>query len=125
MHIGERNPGLVTDPVFVAVTRPAMRWGVTYSALLACGIVAVESFLVTRNLLWLLVYVPMHGLCYLLCLREPRIFDLLVLWGRTRGPGLLANAQFWRANSYSPLTIDLPDVRGRRSPPLVVVLPRG
>jgi type IV secretion system protein VirB3 len=24
------------------------------------------------------------------------------------------NLRFWRANSYSPLALDMPDVRGRR-----------
>ena len=28
------NAGLATDPLFVGATRPPMRWGVTYSALL-------------------------------------------------------------------------------------------
>lgn len=112
--MSDRNPGLIADPVFLALTRPPMRWGVTYSALLACSIVSIEGFLVTRNLAWLLLYLPLHGLCYLLCLREPRIFDLLLLWGRTRGPGWLGNVAHWRANSYSPLALDLPDASGRR-----------
>jgi len=112
--MSDRNPGLVVDPVFLGVTRPPMRWGVTYSALLICGITAIESFLLTRNLLWLLIYVPLHGLCYLVCLYEPRFFDLLLLWGRTCGPGAFGNLRFWGANSYSPLALDLPDVRGRR-----------
>jgi len=109
-----RNPGLIADPVFLGVTRPPMRWGVTYSALLACALVAIESFLITRNLLWLGVYVPLHALCYLACLREPRFFDLLLLWGRTRGPALLATGRFWRTSSYSPLALALPDARARR-----------
>ena len=112
--MSERNPGLIADPVFLGVTRPPMRWGVTYSALLACGLIAIESFLLTRNLLWLLIYAPLHGLCYLACLHEPRFFDLVVIWGRTRGPGLLGNLRYWRANSYSPLPLDLPDAAGRR-----------
>ena len=29
-----RNSGLATDPLFVGATRPPMRWGVTYSALM-------------------------------------------------------------------------------------------
>lgn len=121
-HAAARNPGLIADPVFLGITRPPMRWGVTYSALLACGLAAIESFLVTRNLLWLGVYVPLHGLCYLACLREPRFFDLLLLWGRTRGPALLANLRFWRASSYSPLALALPDAHGRRrgTPPVTV-----
>ena len=32
--MSELNPGLIFDPVFVGATRPPMRWGVTYSALL-------------------------------------------------------------------------------------------
>jgi len=109
-----RNPGLIADPVFLAVTRPPMRWGVTYSALLACGLVAIEAFLLTRNLLWLLVYLPLHALAYLACLREPRFFELALLWARTGGPAVFGNLRFWRASSYSPLALELPDARGRR-----------
>jgi len=110
----DRNGGLVADPLFLGVTRPPMRWGVTYSALLLNGMVTVEAFLVTKNLLWLSICIPIHMVCYLMCLHDPRFFDLLLLWARTRGPGWLANARWWRANSYSPLCLDLPDARGRR-----------
>ena len=111
---GARNAGVTADALFVGVTRPAMAFGVTYSALLVNAIVTVELFLLTRNLLWLLVCVPVHGVFWLLCLSEPRFFDLAVLWGRTRGPGLFGNGRQWRANAYSPLAIDLPDAGGRR-----------
>ena len=110
----DRNVGLVADPLFVGVTRPPMRWGVTYSALLLNGMVTLEAFLGTKNLLWLSIWVPIHLVCYFVCLYDPRFFDLLLLWGRTRGPGWLSNARFWKANSYSPLRLDLPDDRGRR-----------
>ncbi len=109
-----RNAGVVADTLFVGVTRPAMTLGVTYSALLANAIVTVELFLLTRNLLWLLVCVPVHGVFWLLCLSEPRFFDLGLLWGRTRGPGLFGNGRYWHANAYSPLALELPDRRGRR-----------
>jgi type IV secretion system protein VirB3 len=109
-----RNSGLTVDQLFVGVTRPAMALGVTYSALLINGMVTIELFLLTRNLLWLLICVPIHGLAWLLCTSEPRFFDLLMLWGRARGPGLFGNARFWQANSYSALTLDLPNTRSRR-----------
>lgn len=108
------SEGLVADPLFVGVTRPAMAWGVTYSALLANFVLTAELFLVTKALQWLLVCLPIHALFWVVCKNEPRFFDLLVLWGRTRGPGLLGNARFWGANSYSPLTVAPPDRRGRR-----------
>ena len=118
----ERNAGLVADPLFVGVTRPPMRWGVTYSALLLNGMATLETFLVTKNLLWLFIWVPIHLVCYLVCLHDPRFFDLLLLWGRTRGPGWFSNARFWKANSYSPLRLDLPDDRGRRRHSSVVAV---
>lgn len=117
------NQGLTADPLFVAMTRPAMVWGVTYSAMVLNIILTMETFIVTKNLLWLLAFVPIHGLFTLVCAVEPRFFDLLQLWGRTRLGALVGGTQrFWKANSYSPLTLDLPDARGRRRlPPTQVV----
>lgn len=112
-----RNQGLIGDPLFVGATRPAMAFGVTYSALLVNALVTVELFLLTRNLLWLAVCVPIHALAWLVCAREPRFFDLALLWGKTRGPGMLGNARRWRANGYAPLVLDMPDARGRRRYP--------
>jgi type IV secretion system protein VirB3 len=112
--VNDRNQGLTADVLFVGVTRPPMRWGVTYSALLVNGVVTMEIFLLTKNLLALLLALPIHGICALLCARDARFFDLVLLWARTRIPALLANARFWRSSSYSPLVLDLPDARGRR-----------
>ena len=113
--LGSEPPvGIRQDTLFAGITRPAMKWGVTYSALLVNGITTIEMFLLTRNLLWLLICVPIHGMFWLVCKNEPRFFDLLFLWGRTRGPGLLGNVRFWKANSYSPLRFDWPRRNGRR-----------
>ena len=91
-----------------------MRWGVTYSALMFNLVFTMESFLVSKNLLALLACLPIHGTCMLLCARDARFFDLLLLWGRTRFPAMLRTLTFWRASSYSPLELDLPDRRGSR-----------
>jgi type IV secretion system protein VirB3 len=98
--------GLAAAPLFVGATRPPMRWGVTYSALLFNLVFTLEAFLATRNLLMLLAALPIHGASVLLCGRDARCFDLLLLWARTRLPALLANGRWWRASSYSPLTVD-------------------
>ena len=110
----ERNTGVTVDPLFVAVTRPPMRWGVTFSALLFNLVFTMEVFLFTKNLLTLLIAIPIHGVCALLCARDARFFDLIVLWGRTRVPAYLANARLWRASSVCPLALDLPDGKGLR-----------
>lgn len=110
-----RNAGLVADPLFVGATRPPTRWGVTYSALLFNMVVTMEAFLLTRNLLTLLMCAPIHGVCALLCARDARFFDLVLLWGRTRLPATLGTLRMWKASSYSPLTLDLPSRAGRRA----------
>jgi type IV secretion system protein VirB3 len=123
--VTRRNAGLRADPLFVGATRPPMRWGVTYAALLFNLVFSMEAFLLTRNLLALLIAAPIHGVSALLCARDARFFDLLLAWGRTRLPAMLANLPRWRASSYSPLVLDLPRVRGRRCLPLTgCVAPR-
>ena len=106
--------GIKTDPLFAGVTRPAMAMGVTYAAFLTNMLITVELFLLTKNLLWLLICVPIHGIFWMVCKNDPRFFDLLFLWGRTRGPGLLGNLRFWKANTYSPLRFDFPQRNGKR-----------
>ena len=118
--MSEKTSGLTADPLFVAVTRPPMRWGVTFTALLANLMFTMEAFLLTKNLLTFLIAVPIHGVCALLCLRDPRFFDLVLLWGRTRLPTYVTTLRFWKASSCSPLAIDLPDRKGRRREPGVV-----
>ena len=112
--MSDRNAGLTDDTLFVGATRPPMRWGVTYSALLFNLVFTMEVFLLAKNLLTLLLAAPIHGVCMLLCARDARFFDLILLWGRTRIPAALANSRLWRASSYSPLLLDLPNRRGRR-----------
>jgi type IV secretion system protein VirB3 len=116
-----RNTGLTADPLFVAATRPPMRWGVTYAALLCNLVFTMEVFLLSRNLLTLLVALPIHGAEALLCARDPRCFDLLLLWARTRLPALLGNQLYWRASSYSPLALRRPSRRGLPDEPTVYV----
>jgi type IV secretion system protein VirB3 len=93
-----------------------MRWGVTYSALLVNMLFTLEVFLLSKNLLTLLGCLPVHGVCALLCARDARIFDLGMLWGRTRLPALLGNLRYWRASTHSPLTMSHADACGRRRP---------
>ena len=112
--MNELNAGLTEDPLFVGATRPPMRWGVTYSALLFNMVFTMEAFLVTKNLLTLLLCTPIHGICMLLCARDARFFDLILLCARTRLPAFFANWRLWKASSYAPLATALPDRTGRR-----------
>ncbi|HEX5460862.1 MAG TPA: type IV secretion system protein VirB3 [Steroidobacteraceae bacterium] len=120
MDVRTRAPA--TDPLFVGATRPPMRWGVTYAALLFNLVFTLEAFLATRNLLALLVALPIHCASVLLCGRDARYFDLVLLWGRTRLPALIANGRWWGASSYSPLSLDPVRSSGRRRGIAAVVI---
>jgi type IV secretion system protein VirB3 len=114
VDVDASNTGVTADPLFVAVTRPAMRFGVTYMAILANAVLTMEVFLFTKNLLVLLLALPIHGVCMLLCARDARYFELLLSWARTRLFAHLTTQRYWRGGSYSPLRIDPPNRRGLR-----------
>ena len=115
---------LTSDTLFVGVTRPPMRWGVTYPALLFNLVFTMECFLCTRNLLTLALAAPVHGVEALLCARDARVFDLLLLWGRTRLPALPGNMGYWRASSYGPLPLRRRDARAGAPTCYTAVSPR-
>jgi len=114
--MNERRAQLKEETLFVGATRPAMRWGVTYAALMSNLVMTMEAFLITRNLLTLLLCLPAHGLCVLLCGRDARIFELAMLWARTRLPAAAGNLRFWKASSYGALDVSVADQRGGRRP---------
>ena len=91
---------LERDTLFVALTRPQMFAGVTYSYFILNVVLATEGFLIFRSTWVLAAAIFFHAAGMLLCLREPRFFDLwLTRVGRCpRVP----NFATWRCNSYRP-----------------------
>ena len=92
--------GLEHDRLFVALTRPQMFAGVTYSYFIANAIVATELFLIFKSIWAILAALVIHVVGVLLCLREPRFFDLWLT--RARRTPRVRNFQIWRCNSYRP-----------------------
>ena len=70
--------GIERDPLFVALTRPQMFAGVTYSFFIANAVIATELFLIFRSAWALAAAVLIHLFGVLMCVREPRFFDLWV-----------------------------------------------
>lgn len=92
--------GLERDTVFVALTRPQMFAGVTYTWFVANAVVATELFLVFRSVWVLMFALIVHAVGVLACLREPRFFDLwLTRVGRCPR---VRNHAIWQCNSYRP-----------------------
>lgn len=92
--------GLERDTVFVALTRPQMFAGVTYTWFVANAVIATELFLIFRSAWVVVLALVVHGVGVLACLREPRFFDLwLTRIGRCPR---VRNHAIWRCNSYRP-----------------------
>ncbi len=70
--------GLERDTLFVALTRPQMFAGVTYSYFIANAVIATELFLVFRSAWVIAAALVIHAVGVVLCVREPRFFDLWV-----------------------------------------------
>ena len=87
-------------PLFRALTRPQMFAGVTFNFFVINAALTTEIFLLTRSFLALPAALLIHAVGYLLCLREPRIFDLW-LTKVSRCPRV-PNWKRWGCNSYSP-----------------------
>lgn len=86
--------------VFVALTRPQMFAGVTYSYFVFNAILAAELFLIFRSFWALAVAALAHGAGMIACLREPRIFDLWI--ARVSRCPRVRNYRLWGCNSYRP-----------------------
>lgn len=97
---GELSDHLRRDTVFVALTRPQMFAGVTFTFFVINAIVAVELFLVFRAWWVLLVAAALHVVGMAASLREPRIFDLWLT--RARTCPRVKNYRLWGCNSYRP-----------------------
>lgn len=94
------SAGLERDRLFVALTRPQMFAGVTYSFFVANFVVATEMFLIFRSLWVLLAAAFIHAMGMVLCLSEPRIFDLWLT--RVSNCPRVRNFRIWGCNSYRP-----------------------
>ena len=92
--------GLDRDPLFVALTRPQMFAGVTYGFFVINAVLAVEAFLIFRSFWALILAVVVHLAGMVMCIREPRIFDLWL--SRASNCPRVRNYAYWRCNSYRP-----------------------
>lgn len=88
------------DTLFVALTRPQMFAGVTFTFFVINGIVTAELFLIFRSFAVLAIALVVHLAGVLLSLREPRIFDLWI--ARVSRCPRVRNHALWGCNSYRP-----------------------
>ena len=92
------SAGLDRDQLFVALTRPQMFAGVTYSYFVLNGVIATELFLIFHSIWVLAAALVIHLLGMILCVREPRFLDLWM--SKVRNCPRVRNYKIWRCNSY-------------------------
>ena len=91
---------LKRETVFVALTRPQMFAGVTYSYFVLNGVLAAELFLIFKSFWAIGAALIVHLVGVLVCLREPRFFDLWI--ARVSRCPRVKNYRLWGCNSYRP-----------------------
>jgi type IV secretion system protein VirB3 len=62
------------------------------------AVLSLEFFLIFKSAWAILFAIVVHGIGWLACLREPRIFDLWIT--RLSRCPRVRNYKFWRCNSY-------------------------
>lgn len=91
---------LERDTLFVGLTRPQMFAGVTYSLFVVNVVLATELFLIFKSIWVVGAALLLHAAAMLLCLKEPRFFDLWL--ARVSKCPRIKNYQVWGCNSYRP-----------------------
>lgn len=88
------------DRVFVALTRPQMFLGVTYSFFIVNLVITSELFLIFKALWIVISALVIHAIGYVACVREPRFLELWLV-KLARCPRV-ADYRRWGCNSYAP-----------------------
>lgn len=87
-------------PLFSALTRPTMYWGVSIEYFSFCLFGCTALFLVSKSFLALLVAYPMlHALGAMACYYDPHYFALLLK--KALCPPIM-NQKEWGLNAYEP-----------------------
>jgi len=67
------------DQLFLGLTTPPMLAGVSFTFAALNGIFSLLAFIITEKFFYLLVLLPLiHGIGWLICLKEPRAVELFV-----------------------------------------------
>lgn len=86
-------------PLVRALTRAPSLMGVPYLYFMFNGVASSVCFLLSHNLLMLLVGIPLHLFGYVMTVRDDRIFEILFV-KLTRCPP--RSRAVWAADSYAP-----------------------
>lgn len=102
---------LVTDTLFLALTRPALWYGIPLEAMLWIAMGSILTLLAAGNpIIALGLGGGMWGAARLITRHDYNQFRILFLFLRTKATA--ANKQLWRGSSYGPLPAALMKRKG-------------
>lgn len=96
---------LVKNPLFLAVTRPALRAGIPIEAAVLLLISSASVLIWSNSPVYAAIVVAFgYSISRLIVRHDVNAFRLLFLWGRTKLGN--RNRSFWGGSSYTPLPLD-------------------
>jgi type IV secretion system protein VirB3 len=100
IHLGSLVARTV-DTLFVACTRPSMRWGVPYEGFLANGLITtVVVMLFIQSPPGYLLGIGVHLVMRELCRTNPHFFFKWKLWGKTKARS--TSGPIWGGSRLQP-----------------------
>jgi type IV secretion system protein VirB3 len=90
---------LAVHTLFGALTRPAMTAGVTLEFYGINLMASVCAFIIFSNLLYGLVFIPLHVFGWLVCRHDARLFTIFMK--KLQLP-TMPNQPYWGVRSYEP-----------------------
>lgn len=91
------------DKVYLALTRPAMFYGVPFEAALLCVLIAGLAMILTDNIFFLAIFVPLFLLSKLIVKKDANAFRILFRFLETKAK--CVNRSTWGGSSASPLRV--------------------
>ncbi len=93
---------LQSDPLFQGLTRPTMILGVSYMYFVINALISMITFINMQSFTILFVVSPgVHLVGYLICLKEPRAIELLII-KLNKGYKCINRGFHGYTNSYDP-----------------------
>lgn len=95
---------MVRNPLFLAVTRPALFAGIPIEAAVVILLSSVIVLIGFNNPVYAAVIAAvLFGISRLIVRHDVNAFRLIFLWGRTKAAN--RNRAFWGGSSYTPLPL--------------------
>ena len=91
------------DVCLLALTRPAMFWGVTLEVFAVNFVITGIAFVLSKSFICMAVGAVVHGLARLIMWHDVNQFRVLRVWTMTFGRSI--NRTYWGGSSASPIQV--------------------